>query len=70
SLIETPYSETVNEALTNSGATWEILSLVRLVFIVIISYLLLSALTKPGEVVVIKNTTEVPLSYKNDSLGG
>jgi len=69
-LIETPYSETVDEALTNSGATWEILSLLRLVFIVIISYLLLSSLTKPAEVIVVKNAPEVPLSYSNDALGG
>ena len=65
-----PYSETVDEALTNNAATWEILSLIRLVLIVILAYLLLSALTKSNEVIVVKNNTAVPLSYTNDALGG
>ncbi len=70
SITGTTFQDTVDEALVKSSAMWETLSLVRLVFIVILSYILLSALTKPTEVVVIPTAPTVPLSYPNDSMGG
>jgi hypothetical protein len=40
-----PYSDTVNEALTSKAKMWEMLSLVRLVFIAFLAYTLLKTLT-------------------------
>jgi hypothetical protein len=68
--IETPYQDSVDPALVKSASLWEMLSLVRLVFIVGIAYLLLSTLTKSCEVIVKSTPATVPLSYPNDSLGG
>src|SRR5688500_6418247 len=68
--IETPFQNTVDESLTARASMWETLSLVRLVFILILAIILLSALTMPKEVVVVQQAAAVPLSYQNDSLGG
>ena len=40
-----PYSDTVDQSLTSKAKMWEMLSLVRLVFIAIIAYILLKTLT-------------------------
>jgi len=46
-LTQTPFSETVDAALTDRANRWETLSLVRLGFLVILAMTLLSALAKP-----------------------
>ena len=43
--IETPYQDTVDQALVSSASTWEMLSIVRMIFILILSFILLSTLT-------------------------
>jgi hypothetical protein len=68
--METPYQDTVDEALLAKASMWETLSLIRLVVLFVLSYILLSALTKPNEIIVVQQATAVPLSYENDSLGG
>jgi len=70
SFMHTPYQDTMDESLLAKASMWETLSLVRLVFLFILSYILLSALTKPNEIIVLQQPTAVPLSYENDSLGG
>ena len=45
-LTQTPFSETVDAALTARANTWETLSLVRLGFLIILAITLLSALAK------------------------
>ena len=66
----TPASDSVDQSMVSRASMWEILSLVRLGFLLIIGYLLLSALTKSGEAIVLKKAIAVPLSYENDALGG
>ncbi len=68
--METPYQDTVDETLVQRASMWETLSLVRLVFILVLSYILLSTLTKSQEIVVLTKATSVPLSYPNDAMGG
>jgi hypothetical protein len=46
-LTRTPFSETVDAALTDRANRWETLSLVRLGFLIILAITLLSALAKP-----------------------
>ena len=46
-LTQTPFSETVDEALTARAGRWESLSLVRLGFLIILAITLLSTLAKP-----------------------
>lgn len=70
SFMETPYQDTVDEALLAKASMWETLSLIRLVFLFVLGYILLSALTKPNEIILVQQPTAVPLSYDNDSLGG
>ena len=43
--MEAPYSDTVDEALTGEAKMWEILSIIRMIFIAVLAYLLLKALT-------------------------
>ena len=68
--METPYQDTVDETLLAKASLWETLSLVRLVFLFVLGYILLYALTKPNEIILVQQPTAVPLSYDNDSLGG
>lgn len=68
--METPASDSVDPSMVSRASMWEILSLVRLVFLIIIGYLLLSTLTKSGEALVVEKAVAVPLSYENDALGG
>ncbi|MEI9947157.1 MAG: hypothetical protein WDN26_23445 [Chitinophagaceae bacterium] len=46
SIIHTPYQAKVDKSLVSRAATWEKLSLLRLVFIVCLAYILLYSLTK------------------------
>ena len=69
-ITQTPYQENVDQVLVDRASMWETLSLVRLVFIAVLAYILLSALTKATEIVVVPKATAVPLNYQNDSLGG
>lgn len=46
-LTKTPFSETVDGALTARAGTWEALSLVRLAFLLVLAIVLLSSLAKP-----------------------
>lgn len=69
-ITQTPYQENVDQVLLNRASMWETLSIVRLVFIAVLAYILLSALTKPTTIVVVPMPTAVPLNYQNDSLGG
>ena len=48
-LTQTPYSETVDAALTARANTWETLSLVRLGFLFILAFTLLSSLATPTD---------------------
>jgi len=68
SITGTPFQDTVDQGLVKRASMWETLSLIRLFFIAILSVILLSALTKSNEKV--HEVTTVPLSYKNDALGG
>ena|SRR5688572_17435658 len=43
--METPYSDTVDEALTSETKMWEMLSIIRMIFIAVLAYLLLKTLT-------------------------
>jgi len=69
-IFGTAYQDTVDEGLVERASLWETLSLIRLAFIVVLAYVILNALTKPTDVVVIQQPTSVPLSYPNDSMGG
>ena len=69
-LQDTPYTTSVDNALTQRAGMWETLSLIRLGVLFILAYILLSALPKSGQVAVVAQPTAVPLSYPNDSLGG
>jgi hypothetical protein len=68
--MNTPYQDTVDSVLVNTSSTWESLSLIRLAILIILSIVLLSALTKPGKIVVVHDVATVPLSYENDAKGG
>lgn len=68
--MEIPVQDTVDQSLLAKASLWETLSLIRLVFIFGLSYILLSALAKPNEIIVLQQANAVPLSYENDSLGG
>jgi hypothetical protein len=69
--INTPYSDTVDPTLVDRASMWETLSLVRLVALLVLAYILLSALLKSGEIILVRPvTTDVPLTYPNDALGG
>lgn len=70
SITLTPFSENVDPELVRRSSMWETLSLVRLFFIGILSFILLSALTISTEKVVVERVATVPLSYDNDSKGG
>ena len=48
-LTQTPFSETVDAALTDRANRWEMLSLVRLGFLFLLAIGLLSALAKPTD---------------------
>lgn len=69
-ITQTPYREDVDQELVTIASMWETLSLIRLVFIAVLAYILLSSLTKAAEIVVVPKPTAVPLNYQNDSLGG
>ena len=43
--METPYNDTVDADLTSRAGMWEMLSIIRMVFIAILAYLLLKSLT-------------------------
>ena len=43
--MEMPYSDTVDEALTSEAKMWEMLSIVRMIFLGILAYILLKTLT-------------------------
>lgn len=70
SIINTPYSETPDPALISKASLWEILSLVRLLFLFILAYIILLSLTKSNAPVQATTSSTVPLAYPNDSLGG
>ncbi len=46
-LTQTPFSETVDAALTGRAGTWETLSLVRLALLLVLAIVLLYSLAKP-----------------------
>ena len=68
--METPVQDSVDNALLEKASMWETLSLVRLFVLLVLAYMLLSALTRSNEIVVVQPSTAVPLSYPNDALGG
>ena len=69
--METPYQDTVDEALVSKASMWETLSIVRMLFILALAYMLVSTLTRSrDEIVVVQPSNAVPLSYPNDALGG
>lgn len=49
SLINTKYELTVNQDLVNRGSTWELLSIIRLFFLIILAFILYSGLTKDAQ---------------------
>ncbi|MEP6647585.1 MAG: hypothetical protein ABJC12_10900 [Saprospiraceae bacterium] len=70
SITGTPYQDMVDPSLLKRASTWEILSLLRLVFITALGIILLNALTKSNSAVILEKVTTVPLNYENDSMGG
>lgn len=70
SIIGSPYQDTVDDSLLERASLWEALSLVRLVFLFIMSMMLLGSLTITDERHIIRRSGEAPLSYPNDALGG
>lgn len=69
-LQDTPFATTVDETLTQRASMWETLSLIRLAVLFVLAYILLAALPKGNGVAEVTQTTSVPMSYPNDSLGG
>lgn len=69
-IIHSPYQDTVDQALLERASLWETLSLVRLIFLLILSMMLLGSLTIPDQDIIAQKTGEVPMSYQNDALGG
>jgi hypothetical protein len=48
-IIATPYADVVDPAMRASAARWEVLSIVRLVFLMVLAVVLLGALARPAE---------------------
>lgn len=69
-LIGTPVHDITDPDLLRRASAWETLSLIRLSMLVVLSFILLSALTKSHDKVKKHSAHAVPLSYDNDSLGG
>jgi hypothetical protein len=69
-ITSTPFQDTADQTLVDQSSMWETLSLIRLGLIVILSIILLSALTKPNKIIVVHEVAAVPLNYENDSKGG
>ncbi|MEO6131926.1 MAG: hypothetical protein ABIQ02_08755 [Saprospiraceae bacterium] len=70
SITQTPYQDTVDTSLVHRASMWEMLSLVRLAFLVVLAIILLNALTKLNAKVIVESVAEVPLNYENDAKGG
>jgi len=71
SITGTIYQDTMDETLTGRAGLWEMLSIIRMLVLFVLCVILLAALLKSDQVVQrVTASTNVPLNYPNDALGG